>query len=156
MRRGRPIRPARRCVIAILAGAVPAVAACSASDTTAGGTATAPTPSAASPAQVTATLTTCDQRTVSAPSRYTLACADAGIWLDDVRWSAWGSPTAHASAKLWKNDCDPNCVAGHDVSYPASVTVSGLTNGRYTRIHVEAPQAPGGPYDYTVGANGPG
>jgi hypothetical protein len=110
---------------------------------------TAPSPSRA-------VLITCGRTAVSAPSRYTLACADGGIWLEGLRWSAWGEPTGHASGNLWENDCTPSCADGHYLQYPASVTVSRLAGGRYTWLHVSAPQAPGGPYDDTVGPAGPG
>lgn len=102
-----------------------------------------------------ATLTTCDRSTVSTPATYLLACADGGVFLDALHWSAWNSPTATASGSLWENDCTPNCADGHYHSYPASVTVSALSGNRYTRMHVDAPRAPGGPFDYTIGPNGP-
>ncbi|TVT62147.1 hypothetical protein FNH05_01340 [Amycolatopsis rhizosphaerae] len=100
-----------------------------------------------------ATLITCDGTAASSPSRYTLTCGDAGIWLDGLRWSAWGSTTAQASGNLWANDCNPTCAGGHNASHPATVTVSGLTGGQYTRIHVEVQGD--SPYDYSIGANGP-
>jgi hypothetical protein len=108
------------------------------------------------PSPSRAVLITCERTAVSAPSRYTLTCADGGIWLEGLRWSAWGAPTGHASGTLWENDCTPSCADGHTHPYPASVTVSGLAGGRYTRLHVSAPPAPGEPYDYTIGPAGPG
>jgi hypothetical protein len=102
-----------------------------------------------------ATLTTCDRSAVSAPADYVLACADGGLRLDALHWSAWNTPTATASGTLWQNNCTPDCADGHFIPYSASVTVAGLASDRYTRMHVDAPQAPDGPFDYTIGPNGP-
>lgn len=75
--------------------------------------------------------------------------------LDGLHWSGWGAPAAHAIGSLWENNCTPNCAMGRYIRYPSSTTVSALTNGRYTRLHVYAPQAPNGPFDYTIGPYGP-
>jgi hypothetical protein len=120
-----------------------------------GSTPPAPSAAAAAPMPPKATMNTCTGQVVSAPSEYVLACADYGISLKGLRWSQWGDPVAHAAGDLWENDCNPACYAGHFVPYPASVEVSGLAGSRYTWLHVNAPQAPGGPYDYTIGAHGP-
>ncbi|MEW2507605.1 hypothetical protein AB0878_44815 [Amycolatopsis sp. NPDC047767] len=98
---------------------------------------------------------TCTHDAVSAPSSYVLTCADANSQLQGLRWSGWGSPTAHASGVLSQNDCIPDCADGHFVQFPASVTVTGLEGLAYTWLSVKAPQAPGGPYDFTLTSNGP-
>ncbi|WP_285486115.1 hypothetical protein [Amycolatopsis taiwanensis] len=150
----RPVRHALAVAVGIL---MLAASACATSPT-----ATTPqrapvltTASASSAAGVVATITTCEGTAVSTPSRYILACADGGLILDGLRWSAWGAPTANATGSLWENNCTPDCAMGHYIRYPASTTVSALTNGRYTRLRVDAPQAPGGPFDYTIGPHGP-
>jgi hypothetical protein len=114
-----------------------------------------PTPAATQEATPQATLTTCDHSAVTTPANYLLACADGTLWLASLHWSGWDSPTATARGTLWRNDCTPNCANGQYLPYHASVSVSGLSGDRYTRMHVTAPQAPGGPFDYVIGPNGP-
>jgi hypothetical protein len=38
--------------------------------------------------------------------------------------------------------CKPDCATGRTAVFAASVTVSGLANGRYTSMEVESPGAP--------------
>lgn len=111
-----------------------------------------PTTTAGAPPVV---IYTCTHDAVSAPSSYVLTCADFGVQLQGLRWSGWGSPTAHGAGDLSQNDCTPDCTQGHFVQFPASVTVSGLKGHAYTWLSVKAPQAPGGPYDFTLTSNGP-
>jgi hypothetical protein len=53
-----------------------------------------------------------------------LACADGGVLVDQLRWSSWGPTTAVATGVSTVNDCLPNCVSGHEVSDPATVTLA--------------------------------
>lgn len=139
-------------VLAALAASILWLGACGAS-TTATPAGTQPGTSGATYTVLsTATLTACDGSAVSTPAMYVLACADGGRFLDGLHWSAWNAPTSTASGTLLANNCTPNCADGSFVSYPATVSVSGLTGGRYTHMQVDAP---GGPFDYTIGPNGP-
>ncbi len=97
----------------------------------------------------------CARQSVEIPASFVLACADANTTLTHLQWSGWGQTTAHATGDLLEKDCTPNCAEGKNVQYPASVTVSTIAAGRYTYMHVSAPQAPGGPYDYTLTPIGP-
>jgi hypothetical protein len=90
---------------------------------------------------------TCDGHAVVKPSMLIVTCADENMGLQDLHWSAWGAATAYATGTLWENSCTPNCAEGKYISYQASVTVSGLADGRYGQVHIVAPPAPGQPYD---------
>jgi hypothetical protein len=95
-----------------------------------------------------ATVYTCDGNAVVRPSSLIVACADAGMALVQLHWLNWGEATAYATGALQEKQCVPSCGAsGTIVTYRASVTVSGLADGRYQRIRIVAPPAPGQPYD---------
>ena len=97
----------------------------------------------------------CSRQPVETPASFVLACGDANTILTHLQWSRWGQSPAHATGSLVENNCTPDCADGRDVQYPASPTVSTIAGGRYTYMHVSAPQAPGGPYDYTLTPLGP-
>lgn len=48
-----------------------------------------------------------------APHTVVLACADAGITVNRVRWTGWGAAFAAGIGIASVNDCTPSCVAGH-------------------------------------------
>ncbi len=58
------------------------------------------------------------------PSSYTIACADAGIYLKSMRWKSWTNTKAIATGQYWQNDCTPSCAAGKFHGYPATITLS--------------------------------
>nr|WP_133995159.1 hypothetical protein [Streptomyces sp. 846.5] len=97
----------------------------------------------------------CDGQPVGQPAGFILACGDGGLALQGLAWSGWGGPTATATGQLRGNTCIPNCAAGGSVSYPATVTVRGLTGGRYTSMHIDAPSARGPSDNFSLGLNGP-
>ncbi len=97
----------------------------------------------------------CGAQPVNQPVTFILACGDAGAALEGLGWTGWGEPAATATGRLRQNTCVPNCAAGGSVSYSATVTVSGLTNGRYTSMHINAPSAPAPSSDFRLGLNGP-
>lgn len=130
-----------------------AATACTAATSTA--PTTTPTRSAVTAASLP-TIFTCTGQAVVRPSSIIVACADANTDLVDLRWSAWGSATTHATGTLQENDCTPNCATGHFISYRASVTLSGLLHGHYGHLRVVAPPAPDQPYDFTLTPSGPG
>lgn len=102
------------------------------------------------------TIYTCEGTTVSEPSDLALACADQKMGLGDMHWSHWGAPTAYATGTFWEYDCEPNCATGKLVSVPTSVTITGLANGHYGRLHVTATPVPAQPHDYILSTVGPG
>ncbi|WP_157597384.1 hypothetical protein [Streptacidiphilus rugosus] len=97
----------------------------------------------------------CDGQPIGQPPMFILACGDAGAALQSLTWTGWGGPVATATGQLRQNTCVPNCAAGGAVTYPATVTVSGLTSGRYTSMHITAPGAPAPSSDFKLTQNGP-
>jgi hypothetical protein len=59
------------------------------------------------------------------PIRIILTCGDAGIWLGRQQWSHWSHTKAVGSGTFTWNNCKPNCAAGHNLSRPVRVTLSG-------------------------------
>jgi hypothetical protein len=56
-----------------------------------------------------------------------LACADDGIRVEGLTWSAWTASGAAGQGTLLENQCVPNCAAGKFARYPVAVTLSGVT-----------------------------
>jgi hypothetical protein len=61
-------------------------------------------------------------------------------------WSDWGAPHATATGTIRLNNCEPNCAQGKFTSYPATVTLAGLTPygtdlEAYSTIVVQSPAA---------------
>ena len=109
-------------------------------------------PSSAATGTSLASVETCDRQPVTEPQSYVLACADAGIALEQLVWSNWGGPAATAAGVQIQNGCVPSCAAGSPVSTKATATLSGLSGGHYTKLHVVTAK---GTSDYTIDANGP-
>ncbi len=61
---------------------------------------------------------------VVAPTRITLACGDGNFWLGELRWRGWGGATATAAGAAHRNDCTPNCAAGHFHARAVAVAAS--------------------------------
>lgn len=114
------------------------------------------TPSRAASSVPSTTSTTtvygCDQTPVSQPKTYILSCGDGGVVLDRLAWSGWGQAKATATGVQIENSCVPSCAAGTPVSTKATVTLSGLTAGHYTKLHVMTAK---GATDYTIDTHGP-
>ncbi|MGV9296933.1 hypothetical protein [Amycolatopsis sp. NPDC003676] len=106
--------------------------------------------------QSSPTIYLCEGNAVAKPSGLALACADQKMGLDRLRWSGWGSATAHATGRFWQYDCIPDCASGKLVSVPTRVTVSGLANGHYSRLRVTVRPVPEDPRDYVLTKAGPG
>jgi hypothetical protein len=82
----------------------------------------------------------CNQWQVE-PSGYIFTCADDGVGLQDLHWTAWSPALASASGTYYENQCTPDCAAGHFLKYPALVVLwgSGVVKGhpadrRYTEF----------------------
>jgi hypothetical protein len=100
----------------------------------------------------------CDQKPVTRPAQFTLACGDGTITLSSLTWSNWGQPTATATGTYSLVVCVPSCATGTEVHVGATVTVSGLRGGSYTVMHINAPNAPNAytpTMDYTLSSAGP-
>lgn len=48
-------------------------------------------------------------------------CADGSKELTDLAWTAWGQAGAEGTGTYSYQVCEPNCAAGHRVSFPAVV-----------------------------------
>lgn len=46
--------------------------------------------------------------------------------LTRLRWTSWGQPTARAHGSALIHICSPDCGAGYERTYPATVTLTGL------------------------------
>jgi len=66
------------------------------------------------------------EQSVVEPASITLACADNGLGIGDLVWSAWTATGATGTGRVWANDCTPNCAEGKFHYYPAAITVSGV------------------------------
>lgn len=94
----------------------------------------------------------CDQQPVAQPKTYILSCGDGGVVLNQLTWTGWGTAKASATGVRTQNSCVPTCAAGSPISTEASVTLSGLAAGHYTKLHVVTAK---GTSDYTIDAQGP-
>ena len=55
----------------------------------------------------------CSFKPVVAPSTFVITCADAGIGVQDLRWTSWTPRLASGYGTFWENDCTPDCADGH-------------------------------------------
>jgi hypothetical protein len=90
----------------------------------------------------------CESRAQVKPGTYVLTCADAGIGLQNLRWTSWTPKLASGYGTEWENDCQPNCAAGHFHYYPVVAVLwgSGGVQGhpaerRYTEVTLIYPGA---------------
>lgn len=60
------------------------------------------------------------------PLSITLACADAGIGVQDMTWATWTTTAATGSGLLWEKLCVPDCATGKIGYYPVDVTLSAV------------------------------
>jgi hypothetical protein len=60
------------------------------------------------------------------PASITLACADAGIGVQDMIWMTWTAKAATGSGLLWEKLCVPDCATGKIGYYPVGVTLSAV------------------------------
>jgi hypothetical protein len=130
-----------RAAVAIFAGAAAIIAAGS------GGTALASSTRHAGASTKAATanyvVLDCSFKPVVMPSTYVIACADAGMGVQDLHWTSWTPKLASGYGTFWENDCTPNCAEGHIHHYRSlevlwgSATVTGHpADRRYTKLTV--------------------
>jgi len=67
------------------------------------------------------------------PESITIACADGGIFVEEIKWSTWSQEGAIGSGIFSENLCEPNCAEGSRVTAPVNLTLSNLTEqkGKY-------------------------
>lgn len=135
-------------------GAAPASSAASASAaaSTTGAAAASMSAAASTSAAAAATVYACDRQPVSQPKSYILTCGDGGVSLNRLAWTGWGGAKATATGVQTQNGCVPNCAAGSPISTEATVTLSGLTAGHYTKLHIVTAKTT---TDYTIDSQGP-
>lgn len=97
----------------------------------------------------------CKEQPVSRPGQFVLACGDGTSSLQQLQWADWGGARAGATGMVQMVVCVPSCAAGAPHDYRATVTVSGLSQGRYTEMTVSAPGAPTPEAAYSLGTSGP-
>ena len=76
-----------------------------------------PASRAAAPVSVPVVIS-CTLQPQVRPSRYVLACGDAGALIIRLSWASWGSSAAFASGVYSLNSCTPTCMALHFVRFP--------------------------------------
>ena len=110
------------------------------------------TASVSATTSVSATVYSCDRQPVAQPASYILTCGDGGVSLNQLTWSGWGGAQATATGVQIQNSCTPSCAAGSPISGKATVTLSGLSGGHYTKLQVVTAKGTSG---YTIDAAGP-
>ncbi|MBV8064283.1 MAG: hypothetical protein JOY73_02015 [Actinobacteria bacterium] len=68
--------------------------------------------------------TGCTHKPEVRPASIIVACADANFYVDHIRWSSWGAAGAVGKGTAHRNDCTPNCAAGHFHASPVTVRLS--------------------------------
>lgn len=112
-----------------------------------------PSPAAANPAN--AVIRDCKQQSVTQPTQFILACGDGTTSLTGLHWSNWGAATATATGVYETVVCTPNCAAGAERSYPATVSLTGLSGGMYAEMSISAPKSSPPNVSYSLGSAGP-
>ena len=79
------------------------------------------------------------------PATIVIACADGGIGLQDLHWTAWGVTSATGTGTLWLNLCTPDCAVGTIAHFRAEVTLSTVVHGTagpaFTQVSLAYPGA---------------
>jgi len=112
---------------------------------------------------LTASLTTCTGAAVTAPSTFTMTCADSNYRLVAVHWHNWGAARAVATGDASMNNCSPDCADGQTHDYRVQVTASdpiaGPSGPEYARLSVIYLHAPprgiSNPDVWSIGSRGP-
>lgn len=60
------------------------------------------------------------------PPWISLAVADGGWMITDIRWTEWGDQTATATGSETQKLCDPSCADGRTFSSRVSLTLSAV------------------------------
>jgi hypothetical protein len=70
-------------------------------------------------------IVNCQMKDQVRPGSIILACADGNAYVGSLSWSAWASSSALASGTSNFNDCTPNCLSGHNHTFPALIVLWG-------------------------------
>jgi hypothetical protein len=67
------------------------------------------------------------------PTRITLACADGGMFVDNIEWSAFNSVGATGKGIYIRNICEPDCATGKYEKTPVEISLYGKEkiSGKY-------------------------
>jgi hypothetical protein len=68
--------------------------------------------------------TGCSHKPEVRPASIVVACADANFYVNHIHWKSWGSASAVGTGTAHRNDCTPNCAAGHFHSSTVTVRLS--------------------------------
>ncbi|MBI1349967.1 MAG: hypothetical protein GC156_02485 [Actinomycetales bacterium] len=72
----------------------------------------------------------CLGKGVTKPKQIVIACADAGILINRIRWTSWGADKATGVGRLAWNTCLPtDCASGVVQTYRVRITLGGLASG---------------------------
>jgi hypothetical protein len=58
------------------------------------------------------------------PASIVIACADANLYATRLHWRRWTATDAVATGTGHRNDCTPNCAAGHFHTFPITIRLS--------------------------------
>ncbi len=110
---------------------------------------------AASAAEGKPVVINCLGKGVTKPKEIVLACADAGIMIDAIRWTSWTNNKATGRGTLVWNTCLPtDCASGIVEKYRVRITLGGLASGPdidvFSQASLRFPQ--GGPAGLETGS----
>ena len=77
---------------------------------------------------------------------------DAGNIVGNMTWTSWNSESAAGYGTWGYDDCNPDCAAGTVTDYPATITFSEPSFGRFT----ELTEVTTGPHAFSLSAPMPG
>jgi hypothetical protein len=60
------------------------------------------------------------------PEQLTKFCADAGVYIDNIKWERWGYNGAEGSGTYSENLCEPSCAEGTRVEEQVDLYLSGI------------------------------
>jgi hypothetical protein len=79
---------------------------------------------AAAIAHPTPVLTGCSHKAEVRPAAVVFACADANFYANHIHWKSWTATSAVGTGVGHRNDCTPNCAAGHFHTFKVTVRLS--------------------------------
>lgn len=104
-----------------------------------------PTPSrkthsvaSSSPGHVVPTVTICGAGPEVRPARFVLACADGNSVMRNTSWVSWTTTSARGNGTEWWDDCVPAYRCGLNARRHATVVLSRVVAGQFTRMRVYA------------------
>lgn len=60
------------------------------------------------------------------PEQLTKFCADAGVYVYDIKWERWGYNGAEGTGTYSENLCEPSCAEGRRVEEQVDIYLSGI------------------------------